>query len=658
MRKDVISTAAIESQPAASERLNSARMVRRHLGAWDVLALAAWCGLVAGWLEVGMRVLCKVLIGTNRLYMMTRHFVWLIPLSNWLLFLVGGLLLAAATKAWPRMFGWLSPRVICAFALMPALLVAGPQIYPWAWLILASGIAIRLVPWLARSEVAWRRWLIWGFPSLLSLVLVMVGVIAGGDWIEKRREGARPLPPADSPNVLLIVLDTVRADRTSVYGYPRRTTPALEQLAKRAVCFTEARATAPWTLASHASMFSGRLPHELGVEWRTALRDNFPTLAEFLGSRGYATAGFVANIGYCSYDTGLNRGFTYYEDYWADLEHLRPLRTAVLFQGAWDMTLYLARLPGDARLQPLLEYLVAPYRKDAATVNRQFTQWIYQRHESHRPFFAFLNYYDAHVPYLPPQGAPFRFGPGPRTLGDFHLLVGFWETTDKTQLAPHYRELVHDSYDNCLSYLDGQLGELFETLQSRGVLDNTVLIVTSDHGEELGEHGLFEHGESLYRPEIHVPLLFVLSGHGQSSAVVREPVSLRDLPATIVDLTGLAGESPFPGRSLAGLWRDSPSGAASRVTDGCGVISELSAPNPTNPSQGRSPAKRGPLISVAENEYVYIRNERDGREQLFHALDDPGELVNLAKMVSMQPRLKRFRDRLAQISAHPAQGDR
>jgi arylsulfatase A-like enzyme len=470
-----------------------------------------------------------------------------------------------------------------------------------------------------------------------------------------RRESARPLPPAGSPNVLLIVLDTVRADRMSVYGYPRSTTPALEQLAKRAVRFREARATSPWTLASHASMFSGRLPHELGVEWATALKNKFPTLAEVVGSRGYATAGFAANIGYCSYDTGLNRGFTHYEDYWADSEHLRPLRSAVLFQAAWDITLSLARWCGGDRLKPAIEYLVAPYRKDAATINRQYTDWLSTRHEPHRPFFAFLNYYDTHVPYVPPHGTPVRFGPGPRTLGDFHLLIGLWETTDKTQVAPHYRELIHDSYDNCLAYLDGQLGALFDMLQSRGALDNTVVIITSDHGEELGEHGLFEHGESLYRPEIRVPLLFLLPGRGQSAVVVHEPVSLRDLPATIVELTGLAAESPFPGQSLARFWRNSPSGSVPRIADLDGVISELAAPNPTNPSHGRSPATRGPLISIAENDYVYIRNERDGREQLFHAVDDPGELKNLAQMESMQPRLKRFRERLAQISGHPAQ---
>ena len=99
-----------------------------------------------------MRVICKSLIGTNRLYMMTRHFVWLVPLSNLLLFVVGGLLLVAGTKAWPRPFGWLSPRLLSAFVLMPALLVAGRRIYPWAWMILASGIAIRLVSWLEMSD--------------------------------------------------------------------------------------------------------------------------------------------------------------------------------------------------------------------------------------------------------------------------------------------------------------------------------------------------------------------------------------------------------------------------------------------------------------------------------------------------------------------------
>jgi arylsulfatase A-like enzyme len=522
-------------------------------------------------------------------------------------------------------------------------------------LIVASGIAVRLVPWLERDEMRWRRWLLLSFPGLLGLVLVMAGVVFGGDWLKEWREAARPLPPAGAPNVLLIVLDTVRADRMSFYGSQRSTTPALERLAQRGILFAHARATAPWTLASHASMFSARLPHELAVQWQTPLRGNFPTLAEYLGSNGYATAGFVANTEYCSYDTGLDRGFTHYEDYPPDLQHLRPLRTALLFTSAWDGASSLGLWLSPSRFQPLLHWLLAPYRKDAGSINREFVHWLSHRQRPRRPFFAFLNYFDAHAPYLPPEGAGFRFGPGPRTLADFYLLVEDWKTIDKSRLLPHYQELVRDSYDNCLSYLDKRLGELFDTLQRRGVLDQTLVIVTADHGEELGEHGLFEHGESLYRPEIHVPLLIVLPARDQFPRVVRETVSLRDLPATIADLAGLVAGAPFSGPSLAGLWRDSSPGAAPRVRDVDGAISELSGPNPANPSHGRSPAARGSLVSLAEGDYVYIRNEGDGREQLFNERDDPDELVNLAKFEAMHPRMERLRERLGRTSKKTSQ---
>jgi arylsulfatase A-like enzyme len=541
---------------------------------------------------------------------------------------------------------------------MPMLLVAAPQVYPWALFVVGLGMATRLVSLTETRNVPWRRWLMWTFPGLLALVLIVAGSVFGLDWLEQKREAAHPLPPASVSNVLLIVLDTVRADRLSLYGYSRPTTPALERVAKRAVRFAEARATASWTLASHASMFAGRLPDELGVKWQTPLSKKFPSLPEYFGARGYATSGFVANTEYCSYDTGLNRGFTHYKDYDADCEHLRPLRTAILFQSAWDGLTSLVRWTGGSRFQPLLQLLLEPQRKDAAVVNSQFIRWLSHRQEPRRPFFAFLNYFDAHAPYIPPEGTPFRFGSGPRTLGDFYVLVALWKTLDKSRLVAKYQELVRDSYDNCIAYLDGQLGKLFEALERRGVLDNTVVVITSDHGEELGEHGLFEHGESLYRPEIHVPLLFIMPGSGQPPCVVGEAVSLRDLPATIVELAGLPGESPFPGTSLVRLWRDSARRTARRAPNDGPVISELCGPNPTNPSKGRSPAVRGPLISLTEGEYVYIRNQNDGREQLFDERDDPDELVNLAKVAAMQPQLARLRERLEQIGRHPLRADR
>ena len=186
------------------------------------------------------------------------------------------------------------------------LLVVNLQIYPEAWMVVALGIGCRLVPWLAGRPGHWWRWLVWSFPGLVASVLILAGSVYLGDWLKERREDrSRPRHRPASPNVLFIVLDTVRADRLSLYGYHRATTPTLERLAKRGIRFDAARATAPWTLASHAGFFTGRWPHELNVEWETPLTTNFPMLAEYLGAHGYATAGIVANARYCSYDTGL-----------------------------------------------------------------------------------------------------------------------------------------------------------------------------------------------------------------------------------------------------------------------------------------------------------------------------------------------------------------
>ena len=192
---------------------------------------------------------------------------------------------------------------------------------------------------------------------------------------------------------------------------------------------------------------------------------------------------------------------------------------------------------------------------------------------------------------------------------------------------------------------------LFQELERRGELDRTLVIVTSDHGEGMGEHDLFNHGESLYRMEIGVPLVIVEPRRSRCQGVLSETVSLRNLPATIVELIGLETNSPFPGPSLASLWRGSFADPDSPTIDG--VLSELSRPNPANPNQGRSPAKAGPLISLAEGDFVYIRNEGDSTEELFNERDDPGEKRNRARVEAMQPVLERFRERVSQLRAPP-----
>jgi len=621
-----------------------------------VLILAGWCGLAAGLLEVGARILCRYINPANRLYQVSRHFVWVAPLTYLLLFLAMGLFLAAVAWLWPGRGGWFSRRLIVACALVPALMVAGPQIYVLAWITVASGAATRLVPWLERQPIEARRWMLWSFPGLLGLVMVMAGSVFAGNWLKERREARRPLPPVGSPNVLLIVLDTVRADHLSLYGYHRTTTPKLEQLAKRGIRFENVRATAPWTLPSHASMFTGRWPHELGVQWMTPLSEEFPTLAEYLGSHGYATAGFAANTLFCSYDTGIDRGFTHYEDY--QLGSLAAVRTALVVDVAFKAVLQLAANYGrsiDAGpLRPLQEVLLgwvlARDRISAQAINLKFVDWLARRREPGRPFFAFLNYFDVHSPYIPPTIARPRFGMGPQSLADFKVLDG-WRDVKKLELPLYFRTLAQDAYDNCLAYLDQQLGELIDELQNRGELDKTLLIVTSDHGEGLGEHDLFDHGESLYRTEIGVPLLILAPPRSRSQGVVSETVSLRNLPATIVDLVGLEAGSPFAGPSLANLWRRSAPDPGTNTIDG--VVSELTGPNPSHPNQGRSPASRGPLISLAKGDFVYIRNEGDGTEELFNERDDFRESSNRAGVEALQPVLKQFRESVNQLRARP-----
>jgi arylsulfatase A-like enzyme len=334
-----------------------------------------------------------------------------------------------------------------------------------------------------------------------------------------------------------------------------------------------------------------------------------------------------------------------------------PLRTAWLgdhfFQAISDFGVFVAQKfeigPFRAAEQSFFasQFIVDP-RKDAASINRAFLDWLNARKQPSRPFFAFLNFYDAHAPYMLPAGARYRFGLTPRKPADFEFLVDGWDTVDRLELRPIYRQLASDSYDNCLAYLDERLGELLEELRLRGVLDQTLVIVTADHGEGFGEHGLFDHGESLYRSEVRVPLLIVLPAGRRFTGSVPQPVSLLDVPATIVDVVGTAERSPFAGHSLAEFWnRQTP--LARRSSSPREAFSELPSPNPYNPNRGRSPAQNGPLTALASDDYVYIRNDGDGSEELFDARQDPAEAHNLARTGAVADVLTRLRDRLERM---------
>jgi arylsulfatase A-like enzyme len=643
-----------------SPELDRARVGRHRIGAVDLFLLSAWCGLAAGLLEALVRVVCGSIEPIQRLYMVSRHFLWLGPLANLLLFLGMGLVLSVAVKLSPRAVGWLGPRLICAGATLPVLMAAVPQIYEEAWAIVGLGIAVQLVPILERHFTSLRWKLLWSFPLMLGMVILLATYVFGGDRLKQAREASRAMPPANSPNVLLIVLDTVRADHLSLYGYDRPTTPMLEQFARRGIRFDAARATAPWTLPSHASMFTGRWPHEVGEKWRTPIRANYPTLAEYLGNHGYATAGFVGNIGYCSQETGLARGFTHYEDH--VMENLAALRTSGLVEYLAGAISGILRTLDISALSPVTSFVTRWFevkRKHAASIRRAFLAWLSQRQETGRPFFAFLNIFDAHQQYILPAGTRRRFVNYSMTAEENRIVYELWPFLDRMRLPPAYIEIARDSYDDCLSYIDQQLGLLFDALQRHGVLNQTLVIVTSDHGEGLGDHNLFDHGLSLYRTEIRVPLVIRPPSGLDPSSVVGEPVSLRDLPATIIDLVGLGAGSPFPGKSLARFWRNPPSGRVDTSGESDPVVSELREPNSsTGHDRERSPALHGPLISLANHNFVYIRNEGDGAEQLFDGRADPQELSDRSRDDSVQAVLEDFRRQFQRFRKKLAQSAR
>ena len=217
-------TAVLKGTAAAGSprRSPGADSLRAH----HVLVLSLWCGLASGPLEVGAIVVRKRTYDLDPFYGMSRHFVWLIPLTDLLIFL--GLGTACALVALCGRRGrWLASRLLCAVTLLPPLWAAFPRIYGPAGLLLALGIATRLVPALERHADGFRRCIVRTFPVLAVVALLLAASVWAGDRLKQRREEARPLPVTGSPNVLLIVLDTVAADHLSLHGYDRRHQPDL-----------------------------------------------------------------------------------------------------------------------------------------------------------------------------------------------------------------------------------------------------------------------------------------------------------------------------------------------------------------------------------------------------------------------------------------------
>ena len=580
-----------------------------------LMLLSIWLGLVTGLLELGLVYARSHVVGWSTLsaLQISRHFPWMIPLANLVLFLGWGLVIVLIGRLWRRIGGQPSILLLSFPACLAPLLVF-PGLYRIAYVALAAGFATSVARWISAVPVQFCRLMTTSLP-VLFMAICLFGGWKGGQMAlgERWAISASPELKRGGMNVLFLVMDTVRADRLSLHAYKRQTTPNLQRIAARGVRFDHAQATAPWTLPSHASMFTGLWPHQTGVSENRPLDATCPTVAEFLADRGYLTAGFVANTYFCNSWFGLGRGFFHYEDFYDEdlaVSVSETLRSSALGRGVVS----LAHLPAEG----------GRARKTAAQINRDFLDWLSEQ-DNGRPFFVFLNYFDAHAPYIVPGGCDRHFGRRAETPAELALLRD-WESRVKQKVPEGEATLVSDAYDDCIGYLDSQIGRLMEELESRGLLDNTLVVITSDHGEELGEHGLFGHGRSLYSQEVHVPLVIIAPGGSATGRVVGEPVSLRDLPATFVDLLGYTHDSPFPGESLARYWKP---GSGRVGTCPSPAFSEVALRDKVSKNPNRAPAWRGPMQSVVADGRAYIRNA-DGRAELYDIMNDPAELHDLA----------------------------
>ncbi len=283
-----------------------------------ILVLAVWIGLTAGFLDLGFLVIRKRLFDRD-FYRLGEHFGWIIPAGVLILVLMPGMVLALIAC----LLGQKLPvgRVVGLLSFVGFLDVSARlPVELWAALALSGGLAVQAARWARPRGGAFLLFVRRTAPVLVGMVLAIALATFGRHaYSEHRALSALPPPPSSARNVLLIVWDTVRAANLSLYGYNRSTTPNLKRLAGQGVRFDLAFATASWTLPSHASLFTGRWPHELGVDWRSPLRADIPTLAEYLASQGYDTAGFAANLEYCTRESGLAQGFAHYEDFPIDV---------------------------------------------------------------------------------------------------------------------------------------------------------------------------------------------------------------------------------------------------------------------------------------------------------------------------------------------------
>lgn len=436
-------------------------------------------------------------------------------------------------------------------------------------------------------------------------------------------------PSADRPNIVCVVMDSVRAANCSAYGYQRPTTPHLERLAAEGVLYEQATSVGCWTLPVHASLFTGLYPVRHGVTISAqALAEDVPTLAEQLTALGYRTACF-SNNAYISSASGLSRGFEHVDDVWrvtnprgVNLPRLSQRIKQLESRGPLLRPL-IGLLRRAKRARTILKAWRSRRDSGATYTNQRIRSWLRDSADE-RPFFIFVNYMEAHEPYLPPY--PFnrrfvssRFSPWRvvRSTGRRDEILSQHGKTRDEDL-----EILEGLYDGTVRYADEKIAELTQILSSEGQLDSTFLAVTSDHGDAFGEHGHLGHRLTLYEELLRVPLVVRYPARFPAGGRVSTPVPIGDLHPTILELAGGGVDAEADFTSLLGDPAARP------------IIAENTGPKSIN----------GLVSRTLRDGHLKLLWRSDGKHELYDLAADPEERDNLAQRDPTNQR--RLQDRL------------
>ncbi len=389
------------------------------------------------------------------------------------------------------------------------------------------------------------------------------------------------------PNIILISADTLRADHLGCYGYPKETTPHLDRFAEDCVVFDRAYSQIPGTLQSHMSIFTGLYPEVHGLLDKDAgsLNPQFSTITEELKKAGYYTAGGVSNV-FLKEEFGFGRGFDEYHRLPRKLTFAEKLNDGVFKR--------LARMPN----------------------------------KNNKHFFLFLHYYDPHsdfyetklnqLPYYAPQPFLEKFCPNPELSLAYHKDLNAYASeylgalnAQKIEVKPAVLQAIISLYDAGIAYFDDQIGALFTQLKEKGLYDDSLIIFTSDHGEEFREHGEFIH-DQVYEECIRVPLLVKFPRGSFKPGRREQPVELIDIMPTLLDYLRL----PIPGY-LQG------------VSFLPAITGEKTGDKPIFARKKSFASGRG--YSLTEGRLKLLYDPDSGRLELYNLKEDPGEKNNLAK---------------------------